>query len=87
MARRSVQRFKAVLLCIGLGCLVIPVCAALGSTTPCITSGGVGGAEGFDAASRRAACESAAAMGSNLTYDLGSARCVQGKDGCDALAF
>ena len=85
MVRGSVQRFKAILLCFGLGCLVIPVCAALGSTPPCITPGAAGVADpaGFPAASRRDACLDAAAASSSLTYDAGSARCVQGKGGCE----
>jgi len=85
MARGSVQRFKAILLCLGLGCLVIPVCAALGSTTPCITpeAAGVADPAGIPAASRRDACLNAAATSGSLTYDAGSARCVQGKDGCE----
>jgi hypothetical protein len=89
MARTSVQKFKTTLLCFGLGCIVIPVCAALGSSTPCIPSGSAvaGDAKSFAAASRRDGCEIVAAMGGSLTYDSSGVRCVQGKDGCDFPSF
>jgi hypothetical protein len=88
MARGSAQRFKAILLCFGLECLVLTMCTALGSTQPCITPEVVGIADpaNVPAASRRDACLDTAAAGSSLGYDLNSARCVQGPNGCDEFA-
>lgn len=87
MASRSEQKFKTVLLCVGLGCLVLPVCAALGSAAPCIMSSATGVADpaGISAASRRDACLNAATV--NLTYDASGVRCVQGSGGCDFSTF
>jgi len=83
MAKVLVQRFKATLLCFVLGCLVIPVCAAL-ETLGCVASGTVDGAESRHFVSRQDAC---ASLVSTLSYDSGSARCVQGEDGCDFRTF
>jgi len=84
MARGSVQRFKAILLRFSLGCLLVPMCAALGSTQPCITPQVVvADPADVSAASQRDGCLDAAVAGGNLAYDASSARCVQGGGGCE----
>lgn len=83
MAKEPVQRFKVILLRFVLGCLMIPMCAALGSTQPCVTTKAASIADPADVsvALRRDGCLDAAIRG--RTYDVNSARCVQGGDGCD----
>ena len=82
MARTSVHRLKAILLCFVLGCLVLPVCTALGSTSTCVKSGNVtDDPRNFHFASRSDACVIIA--GGFLVYDSNAARCVQGSGGCD----
>jgi len=83
MARRpAVQRVKVLLVCFCLGCLAIPVYAALGSTSACAASAGsVHEMGGPDAAPRHTVCPAIGAGG--LSYDSNSDRCVQGGGGCD----
>jgi hypothetical protein len=81
MARRPVQRVKVLLVCVCLGCLAIPVWAALGGTPVCTTAGGSHEVGGPDATPRSAGCLPMPAM--DRSYDSNSDRCVQGGSGCD----
>ena len=81
MARTSVQRIKATLFCFVLGWVVVPAYAVLGSTADCIMPLSING-PATHSTSRNDACTNALG-GNSLTYDSGSARCVQGSGGCE----
>jgi len=81
MARRPVQRYKVLLVCLSLGCLAIPVWAALGGTPICPAAVSINDAAGPDAVPRSAGCPAIAAGW--LSYDSKSDRCVQGGGGGD----
>jgi hypothetical protein len=81
MARMPVQRYKVLLVCFCLGCMAIPVFAALGGTPVCMAPGSTHEVGGSEAASRSGGCPAIGAGG--LSYDSNSDRCVQGGGGCD----